>query len=684
MKTAAYFAASTVVTAGMVAAVYNRREQFYPTMVHITKSPPCILVLGNMALACLWTVAQGLRSVFLGTLRRRETEVVMDKLRYSLMETMLALTIFRAELSLRFGLALAVLVAARIFHWLARERVHFVNETPNLALTFHVRLFSLLTILAGTDAGIVTYGVSHVLDKGPSLVLLFVFEYLILLVLVVEMLATYGLHLWDLHGVEGQWQNKGWYMLVLEVLGVGARFFAYITFFCVVLHYYSLPIHMLPELFSSWRAFQNKVVEFVNYRRVIGDLAERFEAVTAADLDGEDAMCTVCRVDVDEGHRLPCGHVFHYDCLRSWMERRQQCPTCRLDLLDENAMANMQRQREERLAAAAAAEPAARPDEPPAVPGEGSTPAEVEASHATTNVDAPDAGSSAGAGPRSPTPSALPLPRPPFAAPSSGGPMQAAAAAAGAAAAAAARQALASAGINPALAGPPPPPPPPPLSPHLMTPTGAAAYRASPWSPAGGRAASSPAFGWGSPSAPALMAPTMAPVMAPMMSPMPSAVAAPTPASTPSADFASPVQEVESRQMSLMIAQLQSLQAVQTQLQALQAHMIELQRQTLSLSPTSSRSPASAPDASMPSPSRPAPPAPVSTPEHPLVPAPGTASHSDVPSRPVTPKRKTRPPPLQRPLTPAGEAAARRFAALASPAATASSDKGKAESESEP
>ena len=25
--------------------------------------------------------------------------------------------------------------------------------------------------------------------------------------------------------------------------------------------------------------------------------------------------------------KLPCGHIFHFNCLRSWLERQQNCPT---------------------------------------------------------------------------------------------------------------------------------------------------------------------------------------------------------------------------------------------------------------------------------------------------------------------------------------------------------------------
>ena len=31
--------------------------------------------------------------------------------------------------------------------------------------------------------------------------------------------------------------------------------------------------------------------------------------------------------------KLPCGHIFHTSCLRSWFQRQQTCPTCRLDVL---------------------------------------------------------------------------------------------------------------------------------------------------------------------------------------------------------------------------------------------------------------------------------------------------------------------------------------------------------------
>ena len=38
--------------------------------------------------------------------------------------------------------------------------------------------------------------------------------------------------------------------------------------------------------------------------------------------------------------KLPCNHIFHATCLRSWFQRQQTCPTCRLEVLRAPGAAN--------------------------------------------------------------------------------------------------------------------------------------------------------------------------------------------------------------------------------------------------------------------------------------------------------------------------------------------------------
>uniref|UniRef100_A0A7S1D710 RING-type E3 ubiquitin transferase n=1 Tax=Cyclophora tenuis TaxID=216820 RepID=A0A7S1D710_CYCTE len=45
----------------------------------------------------------------------------------------------------------------------------------------------------------------------------------------------------------------------------------------------------------------------------------------------EELSCTICFVQVEEGDRvgvLPCKHLFHASCLKSWLARRNVCPLC--------------------------------------------------------------------------------------------------------------------------------------------------------------------------------------------------------------------------------------------------------------------------------------------------------------------------------------------------------------------
>lgn len=55
---------------------------------------------------------------------------------------------------------------------------------------------------------------------------------------------------------------------------------------------------------------------------------------TPEELQLSDNICIICREDmVSSSKKLPCGHIFHTICLRSWFQRQQTCPTCRLNIL---------------------------------------------------------------------------------------------------------------------------------------------------------------------------------------------------------------------------------------------------------------------------------------------------------------------------------------------------------------
>ena len=51
------------------------------------------------------------------------------------------------------------------------------------------------------------------------------------------------------------------------------------------------------------------------------------------ELAGDDGVheCAICLSAIEDGERvgdIPCGHLFHKDCLKMWLNRRKRCPLC--------------------------------------------------------------------------------------------------------------------------------------------------------------------------------------------------------------------------------------------------------------------------------------------------------------------------------------------------------------------
>jgi len=68
-----------------------------------------------------------------------------------------------------------------------------------------------------------------------------------------------------------------------------------------------------------------------------------------------DSTCIICRDDMTSAKKLPCGHYFHYHCLRTWLEQRDTCPYCRQPIMAPRAPQAHQQQDAAAPAQAAAA-----------------------------------------------------------------------------------------------------------------------------------------------------------------------------------------------------------------------------------------------------------------------------------------------------------------------------------------
>lgn len=58
--------------------------------------------------------------------------------------------------------------------------------------------------------------------------------------------------------------------------------------------------------------------------------------------------CIICFEDHSIGDiacKLPCGHLFHPECLKDWLEKQASCPICRYELETDDVEFEMQRKK---------------------------------------------------------------------------------------------------------------------------------------------------------------------------------------------------------------------------------------------------------------------------------------------------------------------------------------------------
>ncbi|KAI0169480.1 hypothetical protein GGR52DRAFT_468658 [Hypoxylon sp. FL1284] len=147
------------------------------------------------------------------------------------------------------------------------------------------------------------------------------------------------------------WESKGQWVLSLDLMTDLVKLAVYSAFFAILTMFYGLPIHIMRELFMTARSFVSRLSALMRYRKALQDMGRLTDA-TEEELAREDT-CIICReemrpwdpsavgaVERSRPKKLLCGHILHFGCLKSWLERQQVCPTCRHPVSMDGGAAN--------------------------------------------------------------------------------------------------------------------------------------------------------------------------------------------------------------------------------------------------------------------------------------------------------------------------------------------------------
>ncbi|XP_033162076.1 E3 ubiquitin-protein ligase HRD1 [Drosophila mauritiana] len=342
-------------TSAVIGFAYYQKQQFYPAVVYITKSNASMGVIYIQFFVIVFMFGKLLSKIFLGTLRAAEFEHLLERFWYALTETCLAFTVFRDDFNPRFVALFTVLLFLKSFHWLVEERVDFMERSPVLGWLFHIRVGSLLTMLGILDYVLLIHAYNSTLVRGPTVQLVFGFEYAILLTVIASTAIKYVLHAAEMR-TDTPWENKAVFLLYTELVIGLIKVVLYILFVVIMAKIYALPMFVFRPMFFTIRNFRRALNDVIMSRRAIRNMNTLYPDATPEELRQSDNICIICREDmVNHSKKLPCGHIFHTTCLRSWFQRQQTCPTCRLNILRTPTVNStaMPRQADEAGAAAA-------------------------------------------------------------------------------------------------------------------------------------------------------------------------------------------------------------------------------------------------------------------------------------------------------------------------------------------
>ncbi|XP_030313730.1 E3 ubiquitin-protein ligase AMFR [Calypte anna] len=300
----------------------------------------CVWVLVNTACCVLMLVAKLIQCMVFGPLRVSERQHLKDKfwnfIFYKFIFIFGVLNVQTVEEVVMWCLWFSGLVFLHLMVQLCKDRFEYLSFSPTTPMSSHIRVLTLLMAMLLSCCGLAVVcgviGYTH----GMHTLAFMAAESLLVTVRTAHVILRYVIHLWDLNH-EGTWEGKGTYVyytdFIMELTLLSLDLMHHIhmlVFGNIWLSMASLVIFM--QLRYLFHEVQRRIRRHKNYLRVVGNMEARFAVATPEELAANNDDCAICWDSMQSARKLPCGHLFHNSCLRSWLEQDTSCPTCRMSL----------------------------------------------------------------------------------------------------------------------------------------------------------------------------------------------------------------------------------------------------------------------------------------------------------------------------------------------------------------
>lgn len=305
-----------------------------------------------------------LKTIFFGELFANETRKLVERLvnyviyKGTFLPLIIPPTIFQAGLWLTW---LTVLCFLKMFQALARDRLERLNASPSATPWTYFRVYSALLLVLAVDFLWIWFCAAVSGSLVSSTYWLLFFEPLSVAFETLQAIVVHGFQLLDIWvhhsaaessdfqrskfldtsaaGSLWEWKsslvrNMGFFLDMMTLLMA-------LGHYVLIWWLHGMAFHLVDAiLFLNIRALLSAIVKrikgFIKLKIALGNLHEALPDATSEEIRAYDDDCAICREPMAKAKRLPCNHLFHLACLRSWLDQGlneiYSCPTCRKPL----------------------------------------------------------------------------------------------------------------------------------------------------------------------------------------------------------------------------------------------------------------------------------------------------------------------------------------------------------------
>ncbi|RWS29005.1 E3 ubiquitin-protein ligase AMFR-like isoform X1, partial [Leptotrombidium deliense] len=302
--------------------------------------PLCIWTLINMAYCCLILVGKVIQKLVFGELRVSEQQHVKDRfwnfVFYKFIFIFGVMNVQYMDEVVLWCSWFSVLGFLSLLAQLCKDRFEYLSFSPMTPKWTHFRLILLLLAILASSLSLFIVCILVGIHAGINTFAFMAAECSLVSVRTLYVVVRYAIHLWDLSH-ETVWENRSAYTYYSELL---FELTTLMIDFChhlhmlfwgnIILSMASLVILM--QLRYLFYEIKRRIRKHKNYLQVVRLMEANFPMATLEELQKNSDDCAICWDKMETARKLPCCHLFHNSCLRSWLEQDTSCPTCRTSL----------------------------------------------------------------------------------------------------------------------------------------------------------------------------------------------------------------------------------------------------------------------------------------------------------------------------------------------------------------